>query len=388
MTILYRTHAQSRTFEEEFIRRGTPYRIVSGVRFYERKEIKDLLAYLRVIANADDELQPPADHQRSQTGHRRHDRRAASSNFADQEGIVLFEAMRRVDEVEDVSPAYAKRVKEFTELIWGFRAPPKGCPSQASWTSSSMRRATSPSSGRKDASRPRLGVENLKEFLSVTKEFETQVESSLDAFLDHVALVSDVDAYDEDVDMVTMMTLHSAKGLEFPVVFLVGMEDGVFPHSRALWEPGELEEERRLCYVGMTRAMQVLYLTCAKYRTLYGQTNYNNVSRFIDEVPRSLIQDLGEERARARFGVSASARSGGARPWETGPGRTEAGRTGPGKAANGHTFTSGQRVRHAKFGIGTVVSVQPSASDTIVTVAFPGEGVKKLMLSMAPVEPV
>ena len=153
----------------------------------------------------------------------------------------------------------------------------------------------------------------------------------------------------------------------------------MFPHSRALWEPGELEEERRLCYVGMTRAMRILYLTCAKYRTLYGQTNYNNVSRFIDEVPRSLIHDIGEERAKARLGACMSTRSMGTRPWGagsgvgggvgaggraggTGPG-VGVGRTGPGGAANGHTFTSGQKVRHAKFGIGTVVSVQPSASD-------------------------
>lgn len=406
MTILYRTHAQSRTFEEEFIRRGTPYRIVSGVRFYERKEIKDLLAYLRLVANTDDELSlrriinvPKRGIGDTTVGR--------IQQFADQEGITLFEAMRRVDEVEDVSGAYAKRVREFTELILGLQQAAQGI-SLTGLVDRLLHETGYIAELQAEKSvEAEARIENLKEFLSVAKEFETQVESSLDAFLDHVALVSDVDAYEEGVDMVTMMTLHSAKGLEFPVVFLVGMEDGVFPHSRALWEPGELEEERRLCYVGMTRAMRLLYFTCAKFRTLYGQTSYNEVSRFIDEVPRSLIRDIGEERAKARLGLSAS-RSTTAGPWGArarggeagragaggfGPGYAgiaggaAAGAGGSGKGANGHTFTSGQRVRHAKFGIGTVVSVQPSASDTILTVAFPGEGIKKLMLSMAPIEP-
>lgn len=408
MTILYRTHAQSRTFEEEFIRRGTPYRIVSGVRFYERKEIKDLLAYLRLVANTDDELSlrriinvPKRGIGDTTVGR--------IQQFADQEGITLFEAMRRVDEVEDVSGAYAKRVREFTELILGLQQAAQGI-SLTGLVDRLLHETGYIAELQAEKSvEAEARIENLKEFLSVAKEFETQVESSLDAFLDHVALVSDVDAYEEGVDMVTMMTLHSAKGLEFPVVFLVGMEDGVFPHSRALWEPGELEEERRLCYVGMTRAMRLLYFTCAKFRTLYGQTSYNEVSRFIDEVPRSLIRDIGEERAKARLGLSAS-RSTTAGPWGASARGGEAGRAGAGgfgpgyagiaggaaagagaggsgKGANGHTFTSGQRVRHAKFGIGTVVSVQPSASDTILTVAFPGEGIKKLMLSMAPIEP-
>jgi len=402
ITILYRTHAQSRTFEEEFIRRGTPYRIVSGVRFYERKEIKDLLAYLRLIANTDDELSL----RRIINVPRRGIGDATIGRiqqFADQEGITLFEAMRRVEEIDDVSTAYARRVKEFTELILGLRNAAAGMSltglvdkilKETGYIAELQAERTLEAEAR---------IENLQEFLSVAKEFETQVESDLDAFLDHVALVSDADAYEEGVDMVTMMTLHAAKGLEFPVVFLVGMEDGVFPHSRALWEPGELEEERRLCYVGMTRAMRLLYFTCAKYRTLYGQTNYNNVSRFVDEVPRSLICDVGEARAKARAGAQVRL---GTTPF--GPVRaaggswTGAGGFGAGAAsaarpkdgaqagapANAHPFSSGDKVRHAKFGVGTVVSVQPSGSDFVLTVAFPGEGVKRLMLSMAPLEPV
>lgn len=411
ITILYRTHAQSRTFEEEFIRRGMPYRIVSGVRFYERKEIKDLLAYLRLIANTDDELSlrriinvPKRGIGDTTLGR--------IQQFADQEGITLFEAMRRVEEVEDVTPAYARRVKEFTELILGFREAAEGL-SLTGLVDKVLRDTGYIAELQAEKSvEAEARIENLQEFLSVAKEFETQVESGLEAFLDHVALVSDVDAYEEGVDMVTMMTLHSAKGLEFPVVFLVGMEDGVFPHSRALWEPGELEEERRLCYVGMTRAMRLLYFTCAKFRTLYGQSNYNNVSRFVDEVPPSLIHDIGEERARARMarlgrlglsdvatraalrgvsGVGDGGRSGASASGVLGAsgalGASAA--SGASKAGNAAiNFASGEKVRHAKFGVGTVISVQPSGSDAILTVAFPGEGIKRLMASMAPLERV
>ena len=397
ITILYRTHAQSRTFEEEFIRRGTPYRIVSGVRFYERKEIKDVLAYLRVIANPDDEfsLRRIINVPKRGIGDTTVGR---IQQFADQEGISLFEAMRRVEEIEDVSAAYARRVTEFTQLILDLRQAAEGM-SLTGLVDKLLRDTGYIAELQAEKSvEAEARIENLQEFLSVTKEFETQVESSLDAFLDHVALVSDVDAYEEGVDAVTMMTLHSAKGLEFPVVFLVGMEDGVFPHARALWEPGELEEERRLCYVGMTRAMKLLYFTCAQFRTLYGQSNFGNVSRFVEEVPASLIEDLREARAGQR-GAAAWARGGGYGPAGTGgragrlDGRPGAGAAGQGPAgapgaAAAHRFNSGDKVRHAKFGIGTVVSVQPSGSDTILTVAFPGEGVKRLMLSMAPLEPV
>ncbi len=411
ITILYRTHAQSRTFEEEFIRRGMPYRIVSGVRFYERKEIKDLLAYLRLIANTDDELSlrriinvPKRGIGDTTLGR--------IQQFADQEGITLFEAMRRVEEVEDVTPAYARRVKEFTELILGFREVAEGL-SLTGLVDKVLRDTGYIAELQAEKSvEAEARIENLQEFLSVAKEFETQVESGLEAFLDHVALVSDVDAYEEGVDMVTMMTLHSAKGLEFPVVFLVGMEDGVFPHSRALWEPGELEEERRLCYVGMTRAMRLLYFTCAKFRTLYGQSNYNNVSRFVDEVPPSLIHDIGEERARARMarlgrlglsdvatraalrgvsGVGDGGRSGASASGVLGASGALGASAASGASRAGNAalnFASGEKVRHAKFGVGTVISVQPSGSDAILTVAFPGEGIKRLMASMAPLERV
>ena len=382
-TILYRTHAQSRTFEEEFIRRGTPYRIVSGVRFYERKEVKDLLAYLRVVANVEGDLalrriiNVPKRGIGDTTI-------ARLDQFAAREGISLYEAMQRVQEVDDISSGYAKKVEGVVELIDSLRSSVEGLSltglvDKVLHDSGYLKELESERTVEAQAR-----VENLREFLSVAKEFESQVESDLDAFLDHVALVSDADAYDEDAETVTMMTLHSAKGLEFPVVFLVGMEEGVFPHSRAIWEPGELEEERRLCYVGMTRAMERLYLTCAKYRTLYGQTAYNEVSRFVDEVPRELLHDVEEARSLARIGVG---RSGSLFGGSGSSGASTGLRPQAAKAGAARTFSTGDRVRHAKFGVGTVVSAQPSGSDTILTVAFPGEGVKKLMAGMAPLEP-
>lgn len=396
VTILYRTHAQSRTFEEEFIRRGTPYRIVSGVRFYERKEIKDLLAYLRLIANDDGDLplRRVINVPRRGIGDTTIGR---IDRFAGMNGIGLMDAMRRVDEIDDVSKSYAKKVSEFVTLIEELREASTGISltglvDKVLHQTGYLRELEADKSVESQAR-----VENLKEFLTVTKEFETQYESSLDAFLDHVALISDVDSYDEDQEMITLMTLHAAKGLEFPVVFLVGMEDGVFPHSRAIWEPGELEEERRLCYVGMTRAMQRLYMTCARYRTLYGQTNYNEVSRFVSEVPPALIRDLESERSAARSaagmagsaGLSAS--RGGSSPFATQhPLGSRSGSGNPPQANGGQSassFSAGDRVRHVKFGVGTVVSAQPSGSDTILTVAFPEEGVKKLMAGMAPLEP-
>ena len=391
-TILYRTHAQSRTFEEEFIRRGMPYRIVSGVRFYERKEIKDLLAYLRLIASddADLALRRVINVPRRGIGDTTLGR---IERFAAACGISLMEAMRRVDEIEELSAAYARKVREFVDLIEELRAAAEGLSLTGLVDQVLHRTGYLKELEEERTVEAQARIENLKEFLSVAKDFETQFESSLTAFLDHVALISDADAYEEGQDMVTLMTLHAAKGLEFPVVFLVGMEEGVFPHSRAAFEPGELEEERRLCYVGMTRAMHRLYFTCARYRTLYGQTNYNEVSRFVGEVPPSLLRDLEAERAAARRSATSMSRPG-AGPFGPAGSRIQqvlgSGAAAQGARARGAApvFTAGERVRHAKFGVGTVVSAEPAGSDVILTVAFPGEGVKRLMAGMAPLERV
>ncbi|MFO7266166.1 MAG: DNA helicase PcrA [Bacillota bacterium] len=438
-TILYRTHAQSRTFEEEFIRRGIPYRIVSGVRFYERKEIKDLLAYLRVIYNPLDEfsLRRIINVPKRGIGDATMGR---LDEFAALHGMSLYEAMTAPEALAGLSGAAAKKVEEFADLLEELRQQARELPLTAlvervlertGYLAELMAERTLEAEAR---------IENLREFLSVTRQFEQEQGGGLGEFLEHVALVSDVDAYDAEANSVTMMTLHAAKGLEFPVVFLVGMEDGIFPHSRALAEPEELEEERRLCYVGMTRAKERLYLTCARQRLLYGQTVASKVSMFVGEVPQELVEDLSsDDDYMAGFGGSlwyeadrfgtgrwggdsygagayepggyGSGRSGngaesgyayGGRPAgrgvaPAGPVRFGAGdlRTagagGPGRprpSFDPSTLQAGDKVRHAVFGEGTVVSCAPAGSDTVVTVAFPEHGVKKLLASVAPLEKV
>src|SRR5690606_17807481 len=410
-TILYRTHAQSRTFEEEFIRRGIPYRIVSGVRFYERKEIKDLLAYLRVIYNPLDEfsLRRIINVPRRGIGDVTIGR---LDEFAAVNGMSLFEALSDPDALAELSTAAANRVQEFARLIEDLRAVANDVSLTALADrvlehSGYMRELHAERTIEAEAR-----VENLREFLSVTRQFEQEQGGGLGEFLEHVALVSDVDAYDADAHSVTMMTLHAAKGLEFPVVFLVGMEDGVFPHSRALAEASELEEERRLCYVGMTRAMERLYLTCARQRMLYGQPVAGRVSMFVDEIPAELMKDLSETmRARAvRAGwqvLDGGRASGGGSAQGRAPGGpvafgaadlrpASAGASAPGEPAGGGPRTTvdpgslqtGDRVRHKVFGEGTVVSCTRAGGDTVVTVAFPNQGVKKLLASVAPLEKV
>jgi DNA helicase-2/ATP-dependent DNA helicase PcrA len=412
ITILYRTHAQSRTFEEEFVRRGTPYRIVSGVRFYERKEIKDILAYLRVVANPADNfsmrriINVPKRGIGDTTIARLED-------YAARQGISLYEAMAHARDIEKISASTAKKVLE----VWEWLA---ACISQRDKVSlTELTEHLMHKSGYMAALKSERSleadarIENLREFLSVTKQFETvelqavrlaqelgpglvqesdeaaspTPEAVILAFLEHVALVSDVDAYDEDAAAVTLMTLHSAKGLEFPVVFLVGMEEGVFPHARALWDHAELEEERRLAYVGMTRAMRRLYLTCARQRMLYGQITVGEPSRFIGEVPEHLIKDLQVEhhsrlasahRRLVKMGLGSLVDSS-ASVARKAPAVDETSASKPAL-----TYTVGERLQHDKFGIGTVVSVADSQDDQILTIAFPGEGVKKLMASMAP----
>ncbi|REJ36795.1 MAG: DNA helicase PcrA, partial [Bacillota bacterium] len=311
--ILYRTHAQSRTFEEEFIRRGIPYRIVSGVRFYERKEIKDLLAYLRLIFNPYDSLSlrriinVPKRGIGDTTLSRLDDYAAAM-------GMPLYETLNDEAALAELSPAAAGKVRAFYELVEGWRRL-VGAVSLTALAERVLEESGYLAELHAERSvEAEARIENLKEFLSVTRQFELEQGQDLGAFLEHVALVSDVDVYDPQADSVVMMTLHAAKGLEFPVVFLVGMEEGVFPHSRAVMEPGELEEERRLCYVGMTRAKERLYLTCAQQRMLYGEPVASAVSRFVGEIPEHLVENRSEEiraqAARARWQVLPGGRAG------------------------------------------------------------------------------
>lgn len=388
VAVLYRTHAQSRSLEEEFMRRGIPYRIYSGVRFYERKEIKDIISYLRVVANPDESLSLRRIINVPKRGIG--DGTVAKLEaFASANELSLFGTIARVEEVEGLGKAAVTRVAAFRELLLEMIAQGEqvGVTELTEFILHRSGYLDELSAERTIEAESR--IENLREFLSVTTQFEAENEgASLLDFLEHVALVSDVDAMDGEADGLTLMTLHSAKGLEFPVVFMVGMEEGVFPHSRSLWDEGELEEERRLCYVGMTRAMVRLYMTCARVRTLFGQTMYSQPSRFIDEIPASLVEDLNAREAekwstaRQSLGLSrgaAATRSGRPMPAP----RVERDATG-----SSETFSAGERVKHPKWGVGTVVQTEKAGGDVVLTLAFPGEGIKKVMVGIVPLEKV
>lgn len=416
-TILYRTHAQSRTFEEEFMRRGIPYKIVSGLRFYERKEIKDLLAYLRLVYNPSDSysfvrvVNVPKRGIGDVTVTR-------LLEYAEQHGISAYDAIAQAAETGRISGAAGRRLLEFKELVDGLiplkeKLSPSALVSRVLDASGYLQELHSERSIEAEGR-----IENLKEFISVAQQFEKEhPEGDLATFLEHVALVSDADNYDEGAEVVSMMSLHAAKGLEFPIVLMVGMEEGIFPHSRAAFgEPGEMEEERRLCYVGITRAKERLVLTCTHWRTLYGSSSQTVMSRFLKEIPEELIRNLEEER-RSLYGVSrqdaggwgrtgatsysggldspsrdrgspaGEARTGDARGWRLGVGRRE-------ETENLSTGISiealkqGDRVRHAVWGEGTVEGIRPAGRDAVISIRFPDLGVKTVMASMAPLAKV
>ncbi|MCL4517254.1 MAG: ATP-binding domain-containing protein, partial [Firmicutes bacterium] len=304
--------------------------------------------------------------------------------------VTLSAALQRADEIEGISARFAGVLASLAVFLQSFTAMALELP--VTELVEKILRNTGYQKELEDEHSPEAEarLENLREFLSVAQEFVNKSENkSLGAFLEQVALVADVDTYDDAADTVTLMTLHSAKGLEFPVVFLVGMEEGLFPHSRAAWESDELEEERRLCYVGITRARERLYLTCADQRMMYGQTDRRLPSRFLEEVPEELVRDIREENdalqaAKAAGpanagGVGGAARLAGA---ASAPGRQKT----PGSP--GLTFAAGDRIRHGKWGTGTVVSVQGEGGNATLTVAFPNEGIKRLLVGFAPLERV
>ncbi len=390
--VLYRTNAQSRVVEEAFLTMRIPHMLIGGVRFYERKEIKDMIAYLRMVFNPRDDVSvrrvlnfPP-----------RGIGPGAMSTieaWANERELPLFNALQD-QEVQATLPkktaggvrAFVGAITEAVELAEKGPVTPilKALMSQSGYLDMLK-------SERSEEALSRL--ENLQEFTNVTSEYDaTSEDPSLGGFLESVSLVADVDNLSEGGDAVTLMTLHSAKGLEFPVVYLVGLEEGVFPHSRSLTSDSELEEERRLCYVGMTRAREELHLVYAHRRSLYGQPNFNRRSRFLDDIPNEIIDTIshsGYAMPTERRSVYQE-RSGTYSP----PATTRASNIIEPKQplrspSYKPPFEIGQRVRHAKFGIGVVVACNPIRNDTEVTVAFPGVvGVKKLAQSFAKLEAV
>jgi len=423
--VLYRMNAQSRAIEEVLVNRGIPYRIVGGLKFYERREIKDVLAYLRVIANLEDSvsLERIINVPRRGIGD---STLAAAKALAQEKGMPLLAGVRMAAECTELAPRARAALAAFLatmERLW---------PLLGEKTVSQIVRAVLDDTGylreleREQTVEAEGRIENLKELITVTQEFESrhsaegasaeagaeaepspegaqlEVEASgpndLAAFLEEVSLLTDLDRADLSTDQVTLMTLHSAKGLEFPVVFMAGMEENVFPLARSAYDPAALEEERRLCYVGITRAKDRLYLVHALSRAIFGSYTANPVSRFVEEIPGHLLSDAFAERYRSYHGGRGRA------PGRVGLGHGDGARPGAETTVKAVSavekawttrqtlgrpeFDAGDKIRHAKFGEGTVVSVQQSAGEWLATIAFPGAGVKQFVLSLAPIEKV
>jgi DNA helicase-2/ATP-dependent DNA helicase PcrA len=378
--IFYRTNAQSRVFEEVFMRIGIPYKVVGGVRFYERKEIKDLLAYLRVVVNPDDEISMRRiiNTPKRGIGDRALDQ---IDLYSKKNGLSFWQSLCEVDKNQEITAKSSASLIEFVKFVKSMQTlvEAKTRPSvitQAVLEQSGLLAELEESKDPQDEVR----VENLEELVAVATEYEEgEVEEgeeiSLTGFLEDVSLVADADQIPDGEDhggVVTMMTLHTAKGLEFPTVFLTGMEEGIFPHSRTLDDPEELQEERRLAYVGLTRARENLFITRAEYRSAWGAPNYNAASRFISEIPNNVIEwNQAEEKS---FKLKSSVRRNFTAPKATG------------KISNTMQLAVGERVSHDTFGLGTVIEVSGEGDRAEATIDFGSFGPKRLLLRYAPVE--
>ncbi|WEV82466.1 DNA helicase PcrA [Bacillus velezensis] len=384
IAILYRTNAQSRVIEETLLKSGLNYNIVGGTKFYDRKEIKDILAYLRLVSNPDDDISFTRIVNVPKRGVGATSLEKIAS-YAAMNGMSMFQAVKQVDFI-GVSAKAANALDGFGAMIENLTNM-QDYLSITELTEEILEKTEYREMLKAEKSiEAQSRLENIDEFLSVTKNFEQKSEDkSLVAFLTDLALIADIDQLDQKEeesggkDAVTLMTLHAAKGLEFPVVFLMGMEEGVFPHSRSLMEEAEMEEERRLAYVGITRAEEELYLTNAKMRTLFGRTNMNPESRFIREIPGDLLENLNEKKTpRMRPGRKVRPKRGPvSRPV------SYANKTG----GDSLSWAVGDKAGHKKWGTGTVVSVKGEGESTELDIAFPSPvGVKRLLAAFAPIE--
>ncbi|MDP9405149.1 MAG: UvrD-helicase domain-containing protein, partial [Actinomycetota bacterium] len=377
VAVFYRTNAQSRVLEEVLIRLGLPYQIVGGTRFYERKEVKDVLAYLRLLVNPADDVSAKRvlNVPRRGIGAKTEE---ALDLFAGREQTSFLDACRRADDNHLLAARAAGAVRDFVRLLDGLRtAVIEERPSLRRIVELTQERSGYLAELEAERTVEALGrVENLRELAGVADDFaELQPDATLEEFLERVSLVSDADqpvvgGDGADGSRLTLMTMHNAKGLEFPVVFVAGMEDTVFPHHRALGDEDELEEERRLCYVALTRARQRLYLTSAWSRSLFGGTNANPPSRFLREIPAHLVEDRSAERG------GASRRAVGAVGVRS--------QYAPGRDVDEETFTVGDRVLHPKFGPGRLLELAGAPGSEEALVRFDEFGTKRLVLAYAP----
>ncbi|WP_246565481.1 DNA helicase PcrA [Tissierella carlieri] len=380
--ILYRTNAQSRSFEDSFIRKNIPYKIVGGLKFYDRKEIKDIVAYLKVLQNPVDNisLKRIINVPKRGIGNATIDK---VEEFASETNDSIYGALLSLDSISDLNGRAKNSLKPFVDMMNKLMAMKevmgvKDFIEEVINTTGYIRELE-----RENTIEAQTRIENIKEFISVAIDFEMRTgESNLEEFLANVALLSDVDKTSDTTNVVTMMTVHSAKGLEFPAVFLVGMEDGLFPITRAVDNESELEEERRLCYVAVTRAEKLLFITNARVRTIYGNVNYTLPSRFIEEMGDAIekkekknikeqlvsIKDFTSNRDKVvprPFIIQAQPKPQGDKNLDV---------------------SVGDKVKHKKFGIGTIVQIKDRDNDKELVISFEGEGLKRLLLSIAPIE--
>jgi DNA helicase-2/ATP-dependent DNA helicase PcrA len=402
MAVLYRTNAQARVIEEAFMRMGVPYKVVGGTRFYDRREIKDAMAYLRAVINPLDEVSVKRVLNVPKRGIG--DMSVARlDEYARETGLPFAEALRHADDA-GVSGSARRGIDSFVELLDRIHA----MVGQAGVGPGDLLQAAIDDSGylgeleAEDTVEAHGRIENLGELVGSAREFTV-----LDEFLEQVALVADTDELDDD-DQVVLMTLHSAKGLEFPVVFIVGVEEGIFPHNRALTEPVEMEEERRLAYVGITRAMRRLFVSHAWSRMLYGNTQYNPPSRFLDEIPAELIESKGNTSGRSSYGRQ-SYRDRDDRNADPPPYRRRGGAAADGRAADEHRervveaamraadapqptnsqdigLKVGDDVAHPAFGEGVIIDISGVGEKAEAVINFSGVGQKHLALAWAPLK--
>jgi DNA helicase II / ATP-dependent DNA helicase PcrA len=398
--IFYRTNAQSRTVEEVLIKENIPYKIFGGVRFYDRKEIKDILAYLKVISNPRDLVSllrivnvPARKIGKTTLGE--------IERFAIASSVSFMEAFYRYEEIRSLGESVKKRIGDFIDMISGFRdfTTEKRIDElmEHVWMITGYMKELEYESTIEAANR----IENLKEFLTVAKEFEDKKVfgdlqegktpetgedlSKLDRFLEETSLISDIDNYDDTIDAVVLMTLHNAKGLEFPVVFIIGMEEGIFPHSRSLTSLEELEEERRLCYVGITRAKEKVFLSSAMSHSIYGDTSYKTISRFIREIPQNLIFDenITEESKKSKQGFSGKKLFGQKVPADS---------SWDDYSSNDievfNDYKVGDSIEHKLWARGEVKKVKKLKDDVEIDVLFESAGLRHLLVSFSPIRKI
>ncbi|CBZ05157.1 DNA helicase PcrA [Clostridium botulinum] len=387
--VLYRTNAQSRIFEDVFMKRDIPYRLIGGLKFYDRKEIKDLMAYLKLINNPLDDISL----RRIINVPKRSIGDATVKKvqeFANEMDECMYSVLLDADQILTLSQRSITSIKKFVSIMNSFIR--KKDEISVSAIIKEILEETGYLKELKNSKNPDdvSRVENLKELVSAAADFERESEDkSLGAFLEKVALVTDIDNYDENSDSVAMMTVHSAKGLEFPVVFMVGMENGIFPGTQSLSDPKEMEESRRLCYVAITRAKEQLYITSAEIRKVFGRTVAYALSDFVSEISKDLKDNVNitgevatDKVLHKNFGIR-SQKTNSINSYKS-PSLNNV----PKNNVDSNKLNVGLKVKHKDFGIGTIVSMSKVSDDIKLTIAFDRRGVKILMLSMAPIEAV